>query len=206
MHCGHCDCGFVHAAAAAVCVGEEQTWCATLSVVLPHKGVFTNLHRLKFDLNDNFDIPVKGPLGTWFPFYFTFAAFSYFLDWQLSSTPPGCMEHCGRGQDYLTLRQLPPSLKQHSLDLEWWKVQLQPGHGFQGVLWAAAAGLPLLKQLRLCCCVLLDGVASLEAALLQLPALEHLNIWGTHSVKVDAMRLMIFPNRGVAAADTAHLP
>jgi hypothetical protein len=96
------------------------------------------------------------------------------------------------GGAFLTLRQLPPSMKQHSLDLERWQVQLQPGHGFQGVLGAAAAGLSLLKQLRLCDCQLLDGVASLEAALQQLPALEHLSISAMHSVPASC-ELVLFP-------------
>jgi hypothetical protein len=75
----------------------------------------------------------------------------------------------------LLLFQLPPSLQLNSLQLVGWTLQLQPGNGFQGVM-GSAAGAPPLKQLRLRDCTLLDGPEALEAALLQLPALEHLSL------------------------------
>jgi hypothetical protein len=86
----------------------------------------------------------------------------------------------------LTLRQLSPTLQLHSLELSGWEVQLQPGEGFQGVLGgaAAAAGPLPLKQLRLDFCTLLDGAEGLAAALLQLPALEHLSLWCNTSAGV----------------------
>jgi hypothetical protein len=59
--------------------------------------------------------------------------------------------------------------------------QLQPGDGFQGVLGAAdrAAGL---KQLRLSSCTLINGDEGLAAALDKLTAgLEHLSIEGLSS-------------------------
>jgi hypothetical protein len=70
---------------------------------------------------------------------------------------------------------LPCTLQLHSFELSWWKLQLLPGKGFEGVLGGAiAAGAPPLKQLRLNRCKLLDGAEDLAAAFLQLPALEHL--------------------------------
>ena len=85
----------------------------------------------------------------------------------------------------LKLHQLAPALQLHSLELSGWEVQLQPGKGFQGVLGAAAAaGPPPLKQLRLDFCTLLDGAEGLAAALLQLPALEHISLWCNMSAGV----------------------
>jgi hypothetical protein len=78
-------------------------------------------------------------------------------------------------EDELTLHELPPTLQLHSLELEGCSLQLLPDKGFQGVLGAAvAAGAPPLKQLQLGLCTLLDEAEGLAAALLQLPALEHL--------------------------------
>ena len=51
--------------------------------------------------------------------------------------------------------QLPSGLQLTSLQLEGFRLQLQPGRGFQGVL-GAAAGVAALKQLRLSKCFLLD--------------------------------------------------
>jgi hypothetical protein len=74
----------------------------------------------------------------------------------------------------MQLLELPPSLtKLSSLQLEHMTLQLQPGlAGTQGVL---RAGLPLTR-LELSECGLLDGAQGLEAALAQLPDLQHLSI------------------------------
>jgi hypothetical protein len=81
-------------------------------------------------------------------------------------------------EDQLTFEQFPPSLQLHSLDLAQFHLQLLPGSGVRGVLGpaTAAAGAPPLKQLRLTDCVLLDRAEVLAAALLQLPALQHLSL------------------------------
>jgi hypothetical protein len=77
-----------------------------------------------------------------------------------------------------TLRHLPSTLQLQSLELSGWDLQLLSDNGSEGVLAAAvAAGAPPLKQLQLDCCELLDGAEGLAAALLQLPALEHLCIF-----------------------------
>jgi hypothetical protein len=57
-------------------------------------------------------------------------------------------------------------------------LQLQPGHGYQGVL---HAGMPL-QQLHLGKCGLLDGEEGLAAALALLPALQHLGITGCSAI------------------------
>jgi hypothetical protein len=86
----------------------------------------------------------------------------------------------------LTLRQLPPSLHLHSLELSGRTVQLLPGKGFQGLLGGGvAAAAPPLKQLRLGDCNLLDGGEPLAAALLQLPALEVLGLWNLDEEVAD---------------------
>jgi hypothetical protein len=72
------------------------------------------------------------------------------------------------------LLQLPSNLKMTSLVLDNMRLQMQPGRGFQGVL-GSAAQLPL-QQLQLRDCELLDGIKGLEAALLLLPALDHLSV------------------------------
>ena len=82
--------------------------------------------------------------------------------------------HGPHNEPWPTLRQLPTSRKLASLQLTDFNVQMQPGHGFEGVL-GAAAQLPL-QQLLLRDCELLDGIERLEAALLLLPALEHLSV------------------------------
>jgi hypothetical protein len=72
---------------------------------------------------------------------------------------------------------LPSNLQLSSLQLSYLKVQLQPGHGFQGVL--GCAGVQTLKKLRLSSCELPNEAAAqgLTAALSELPAgLEHLCI------------------------------
>jgi hypothetical protein len=76
----------------------------------------------------------------------------------------------------VSLCQLPPDLQLSSLQLSNLTVQLLPGNGAQGVLQAAAANTPHLKQLRLQRCALLDGGNSLATALVQLPGLEHLSL------------------------------
>jgi hypothetical protein len=82
-----------------------------------------------------------------------------------------------------TLRHLPSTLQLHSLELVKWFLQLLPGNGTEGVLGAAlAAGAPPLKRLHLDRCKLLDGLEVLEAALLRLPALEHLCLRGSVAV------------------------
>jgi hypothetical protein len=84
------------------------------------------------------------------------------------------------GGPHPTLRQLPSELtKLSTLALEYLDLQLFPGSGYQGVLGGAAA--PLLKQLRLNDCTLLDKEGGLAAALDLLPGLEHLSIgcWTT---------------------------
>ena len=72
------------------------------------------------------------------------------------------------------LRQLPTCLHLTSLRLKGQLcVQLQQGHGFQGVL---RHGLPL-KQLRFGIgCTLLDAKGGLAAALHELPVLQHLKV------------------------------
>ena len=81
---------------------------------------------------------------------------------------PGC---CSDGEHAASLQQLPPNLQLSSMQLKGFKLQLQPGDGFQGVLGAAQTAAAL-KQLRLCSCDVIDG-----DALAQLPAgLEHLSI------------------------------
>lgn len=58
------------------------------------------------------------------------------------------------GDNLLTLRQLPPQLQPHSLQLIFAFLQLQPEEGYWGVLGPASGAL---KQLRLSNCTLLDG-------------------------------------------------
>jgi hypothetical protein len=70
---------------------------------------------------------------------------------------------------------LPPNLQLSSLQLSYLKVQLQPGHGFHGVL--GCAGVQTLKKLRLSSSDLPNEAAAmaLTAALSELPAgLDHL--------------------------------
>jgi hypothetical protein len=81
---------------------------------------------------------------------------------------------------HAALRQLPTALtKLSALALEYLDVQLFPGSGCQGVLGHAVT--PLLKQLRLNDCTLLDKEGGLAAALDLLSGLEHLSIgcWTT---------------------------
>ena len=79
----------------------------------------------------------------------------------------------GAGGPIILLHQLPASITRlTSLILDSIYLQLQPGHGYQGLLGAATA--PPLKQLRLNACTLLDGGQGLAAALALLPGLEHL--------------------------------
>lgn len=73
----------------------------------------------------------------------------------------------------LRLNQMHPSLQLTSLTLKGAAVQVQPGHGFDGVL--GAAGLPL-KQLELQLCTLLDSEEALTAALSHLTGLERLSV------------------------------
>jgi hypothetical protein len=97
----------------------------------------------------------------------------------------GVSENRDAAEPSLGLRELPPNLQLSSLQLLDLNLQLQPGHGFNGVL-GAAAGSAALKRLTLSssCTVcdelhLLDDAPAdaLAAALLQLPAgLEHLSI------------------------------
>jgi hypothetical protein len=94
--------------------------------------------------------------------------------------------------DKVCLRQMPPNLQLHPLQLDSVAVQLQPGGGFQGVLGCGVAGL---TKLQLGSCELLDSgaiclsdgetwgrgptAAVLGPALLTLPAgLMHLGIGG----------------------------
>jgi hypothetical protein len=94
-----------------------------------------------------------------------------------------------------SLRQLPPTLtKLSSLSFREFDLQLQPGGGHRGVLGAAA--LPALKQLRLDCCTLLDGVQGLAAALALLPELEHLavgELCDSDGDRVDVLLSAIMP-------------
>jgi Leucine-rich repeat (LRR) protein len=71
-----------------------------------------------------------------------------------------------------SLRQLPHNKVQKlsSLNVSRCRLQLQPGYGFQGVLWAGAP----LKQLRLESCMLSDNIEQVAAALSLLPELQHL--------------------------------
>lgn len=73
-------------------------------------------------------------------------------------------------QDLTISLSLPPNLQLNSLQLSYLKVQLPPGHGFQGVL--GCAGVNTLKKLRLSACELLNEAAAeqLTAALSGLPA------------------------------------
>jgi hypothetical protein len=93
------------------------------------------------------------------------------------------LELHGVDDSAVSLRQLPANLQLSTLTLQEVAVQLQPGHGFQGVLGAAgAAGAAALKQLQLTTCKLLDEEGMEGAAAPQLPAgLEHLSISDTHS-------------------------
>ena len=70
------------------------------------------------------------------------------------------------------LSALPTNLQLRSLQLDWVRLQLQPGDGFHGVLGAAGTAL---KQLRLSECTLVGDVGA--NVLSHLPAgLEHLSI------------------------------
>jgi hypothetical protein len=83
-------------------------------------------------------------------------------------------------QSTVSIRHLPSSRQLSSLQLHELHLQLQPGHGFQGVL-GAAEGIAALKKLEISSCQLLDEAASqaLAAALSQLPAgLEHFSMSG----------------------------
>jgi hypothetical protein len=97
----------------------------------------------------------------------------------------------------VALRQMPPSLQPHSLCLDNFGLQLQPGGGFRGVL-GAGAKLAALKQLQLSNSELLDGDEGLAATLEQLPAeLEALiiDMVGTAAYDDDPLRLQhaLFP-------------
>jgi hypothetical protein len=70
--------------------------------------------------------------------------------------------------------QLPAKVQPGSLQLPGFQIQLQPGKTCRGVLGPAA--WKVLQQLRIADCVVLDGQAGLAAALMQLPALEHLSL------------------------------
>lgn len=65
-------------------------------------------------------------------------------------------------------------MQPRSLQLTGFQIQLQPGKSCPGVLGPAA--WTVLQQLRLADCVVLDGQAGLAAALMRLPALEHLSL------------------------------
>jgi hypothetical protein len=73
----------------------------------------------------------------------------------------------------ITLHHLPPMDQLTSLQFECFKLQLQAGNGFQGVL--GSAGL-LLKRLRLESCNLLDGQRGLAISLTRLLGMEHLSM------------------------------
>ena len=66
------------------------------------------------------------------------------------------------------IRELPPSLQPSRLQLTGFRLQLQPGDGFLGVL-GVAAQVEALKQLELKLFELEDGDEGLAAALTQLP-------------------------------------
>lgn len=76
--------------------------------------------------------------------------------------------------------ELPPGLHLEQLTVKQLMLQLQPGCAAAGVL---APCRTTTSQLHLGNCTLLDGEAGLEAALLQLPALQHLRICGVNQSK-----------------------
>ena len=88
----------------------------------------------------------------------------------INLSAPLFWKHCGPA---FSLRQLPKHLHRlESLRVCGLCVQLQPGHGYQGLLHAV---MPLL-QLQLQDCALLDMGKGLAAALPLLPRLRHLSI------------------------------
>jgi hypothetical protein len=75
----------------------------------------------------------------------------------------------------LAMYELPASkLQLHTLELECWRLQLLPGGRFKGVLGPASHSTTALKQLRLNCCTVMDGIKGLAAALSQLTGLPQL--------------------------------
>lgn len=73
------------------------------------------------------------------------------------------------------LRQLPKNLQPAAVSLKDLQLQLQDGDGWEGVLHASTT----TRQLEIDECDLIDGPAALQAALLQLPNLEHLVVNNT---------------------------
>jgi hypothetical protein len=119
----------------------------------------------------------------------------------------------------VTLRQLPPVLQLSSLQFSCSTLQLQPGHGFQGVLGPSlasprssseATGLPLKQLLQLLKeCKLLDGPKGLADTLSLLPGLEHLSIKECldKSGKHKTLCLLgAFVHWSAATAAAAHVP
>jgi hypothetical protein len=74
------------------------------------------------------------------------------------------------------LREMPPVVQLSSLYLWGFRLQLQPGQGYRGML-GAAATVAALKHMELRDCKLLDDIEGLAASLLQLTGLERLTIY-----------------------------
>lgn len=102
------------------------------------------------------------------------------------------------GSPRVQLRELPASLTQlNTLQLDRLSLQLQrlSSGSPQGVL---RAGLPALTRLELHFCSLQDGAQGLEAALMQLPSLQHLSISHLTDDVATSQKLAALPSSYLA--------